>query len=122
MLGMIAVPAPLASAMSRFGAQVPFTRPEAALPRLQGRAALSMRENQILGYLVRALPNKAIACELHITEATVKVHIKALLRKIRASNRTEAAIWALSHGRTPQATNEAADLPLAGMTDRRSAV
>ena len=120
--GMIAVPAPLASAMSRFGAQVPFTRPDAALPGLQGRAALSMRENQILGYLVRALPNKAIACELQITEATVKVHIKALLRKIRASNRTQAAIWALSHGRTPQATNEAADLPVAGMMDRHSAV
>jgi len=120
--GMIAVPAPLASAMSRFGAQVPFTRLDAPLPGLQGRAALSMRENQILGYLVWALSNKAIACELHITEATVKVHVKALLRKIRASNRTQAAIWALSHGRTPQATNEAADLPVAGMTGRHSAV
>lgn len=120
--GMIAVPAPLASAMSRLGAQAPSMRPEAAWPGLQGRAALSMREDQILGYLVRALPNKAIACELQITEATVKVHIKALLRKIRASNRTQAAIWALSHGRTPQAASEAADLSLAGMTDRHSAV
>jgi two-component system nitrate/nitrite response regulator NarL len=42
-------------------------------------------------------PNKLIARKLHVTEATVKVHVKAILRKIGASNRTQAAIWAKGH-------------------------
>lgn len=109
-LGLITVPAPLVSAMPRFGAQLPSTRPDAASPGLHERAALSGRESQILEYLARALPNKAIALELKITEATVKVHIKALLRKIRASNRTQAAIWALSRRRVPNQAAEVADL------------
>ena len=117
--GLITVPAPLAPAMPRFGAQPPTIRSNAAPPEPQKRAALS---SQILEYLVRALPNKAIALELKITEATVKVHIKALLRKIRASNRTQAAIWALSNCTMPQAANEVADLPVAGVADRRAAV
>jgi two-component system nitrate/nitrite response regulator NarL len=41
------------------------------------------------------LPNKSIARELNITEATVKVYVKGLLRKIKVSNRTQVAIWAL---------------------------
>jgi len=41
--------------------------------------------------------NKVIACNLAIAEATVKVHIKSILRKIRARNRTQAAIWAVSN-------------------------
>jgi hypothetical protein len=46
----------------------------------------------------RALtPNKFIACRLMITEATVKVHVKAILRKIQVENRTQAATWALRH-------------------------
>ena len=39
-----------------------------------------------------------VANRLGITEATVKVHIKSLLRKINATNRTQAAIWALNNG------------------------
>jgi two-component system nitrate/nitrite response regulator NarL len=39
-----------------------------------------------------------IARELAISEATVKVHLKGLLRKLKASNRTQAAIWALENG------------------------
>jgi two-component system nitrate/nitrite response regulator NarL len=41
--------------------------------------------------------NKVIAHNLAIAEATVKVHIKSILRKIRARNRTQAAIWAVSN-------------------------
>jgi two-component system, NarL family, nitrate/nitrite response regulator NarL len=37
-----------------------------------------------------------IAHKLRITEATVKVHVKAILRKIRVKNRTQAAIWAMN--------------------------
>lgn len=59
---------------------------------------LSERELQILRCLVNGDPNKVIANRLRITEATVKVHIKGVLRKIPASNRTQAAIWAIEHG------------------------
>ena len=55
---------------------------------------LSWREGQILRHLRDGSPNKAIARDLQITEATVKVHVKSLLRKTRALNRTQAAIWA----------------------------
>jgi two-component system, NarL family, nitrate/nitrite response regulator NarL len=58
---------------------------------------LSGREAAILNALIQGAPNKTIACQLKITEATVKVHVKAILRKIRVTNRTQAAIWALHH-------------------------
>ena len=35
---------------------------------------------------------------MNIAEATVKVHVKAILRRIRVHNRTQAAIWAISNG------------------------
>jgi two-component system nitrate/nitrite response regulator NarL len=61
-------------------------------------SGLSEREGHILACLADGASNKAIARQLQITEATVKVHLKAILRKIGAANRTQAAIWALSHG------------------------
>lgn len=62
------------------------------------RKGLSQREMQILRCLLNGNSNKMIANHLNITEATVKVHLKSLLRKINASNRTQAAIWALNNG------------------------
>jgi two-component system nitrate/nitrite response regulator NarL len=59
---------------------------------------LSERETQILDGLVKGFANKVIARRCDITEATVKVHMKSILRKIRVGNRTQAAIWALEHG------------------------
>jgi two-component system, NarL family, nitrate/nitrite response regulator NarL len=59
---------------------------------------LSERESQILDGLVRGYANKVIARQCDIREATVKVHMKSILRKIRVGNRTQAAIWALEHG------------------------
>ena len=74
-----------------------FQRPaDLALDRSAG-PQLSEREGQILQCLVLGSSNKAIARKFNISEATVKVHIRALLRKIRVSNRTQAAIWALSN-------------------------
>ena len=66
-------------------------------PDIQGQAEptvqLSSREAAILSHLVLGTPNKVIAHKLRITEATVKVHVKGILRKIRVKNRTQAAIW-----------------------------
>jgi two-component system nitrate/nitrite response regulator NarL len=59
---------------------------------------LSPREREILSHLVEGHSNKGIASILGITEATVKVHLKSVLRKIGADNRTQAAIWALKAG------------------------
>jgi two-component system nitrate/nitrite response regulator NarL len=58
---------------------------------------LSSREAEILRCLMQGAPNKVIARELDVAEATVKVHVKAILRKIQVSNRTQAAIWATEH-------------------------
>jgi two-component system nitrate/nitrite response regulator NarL len=60
-----------------------------------GAHGLSEREAQILKALVRGHSNKVIARMCTVTEATVKVHVKSILRKIRVANRTQAAIWAL---------------------------
>jgi two-component system nitrate/nitrite response regulator NarL len=62
------------------------------------RHGLSEREEQVLRDLVKGLPNKMIARKRDIAEATVKVHLKSILRKIRVANRTQAAIWALENG------------------------
>jgi two-component system nitrate/nitrite response regulator NarL len=61
------------------------------------RAPLSLRESQILRCLESGLPNKTIARDLDMAEATVKVHLKALLRKINVENRTQAAIWSVNN-------------------------
>jgi two-component system nitrate/nitrite response regulator NarL len=63
-----------------------------------GGRGLSERETQILRFLIHGESNKMIANRLGITEATVKVHLKTVLRKIGALNRTQAAIWALNNG------------------------
>ena len=59
---------------------------------------LSEREVQILDSLVKGHANKVIARACAISEATVKVHMKSILRKIKVANRTQAAVWALEHG------------------------
>ena len=61
---------------------------------LPGERRLSQREQEILCLLTQGAPNKVIARKLNVAEATVKVHIKAILRKIRVQNRTQAAMWA----------------------------
>jgi two-component system nitrate/nitrite response regulator NarL len=59
---------------------------------------LSPRERLILRCLIEGGSNKCIARKMDIAEATVKVHVKAILRKIRVHNRTQAAIWGMNNG------------------------
>jgi two-component system, NarL family, nitrate/nitrite response regulator NarL len=59
---------------------------------------LSAREAQVLRLLVAGSSNKAIARDLAISHETVKVHMRAVLHKLRARNRTQAALWGLEHG------------------------
>jgi two-component system, NarL family, nitrate/nitrite response regulator NarL len=59
---------------------------------------LSQRERQVLICLAQGKSNKVISRLCGIAEATVKAHLKAILRKTNAHNRTQAAIWAIQHG------------------------
>jgi len=72
---------------------------------------LSPRERAILSYLIEGNSNKCIARKIDIAEATVKVHVKAILRKIRVQNRTQAAIWGMNNGSLVRVSNGHA-LPL----------
>jgi two-component system, NarL family, nitrate/nitrite response regulator NarL len=59
---------------------------------------LSEPEREILKFLAQGAPNKAIASKCSIPEATVKASVRAILKKIGATNRTQAAIWAIENG------------------------
>jgi two-component system nitrate/nitrite response regulator NarL len=60
-------------------------------------SSLTTRERQILEQLACGLSNKLIAAKLNISEGTVKVHVKNLLKKLGLHSRMEAAVWALKH-------------------------
>ncbi|ODP89498.1 hypothetical protein A9502_29460 [Klebsiella pneumoniae] len=47
----------------------------------------------ILKLIAQGLPNKMIARRLDITESTVKVHVKHMLKKMKLKSRVEAAVW-----------------------------
>jgi DNA-binding NarL/FixJ family response regulator len=57
-------------------------------------AALSPRQRDVLSLVAEGKPNKLIARELAISEATVKVHLLAVFRVLGARNRTEAVVIA----------------------------
>jgi DNA-binding NarL/FixJ family response regulator len=70
------------------------------------RPQLSAREKSILRCLIEGDSNKCIARKIDIAEATVKVHVKAILRKIRVQNRTQAAIWGMNNGTLTRSAND----------------
>jgi two-component system nitrate/nitrite response regulator NarL len=61
---------------------------------------LSEREMRVLELLSNGQPNKIIAAKLDIAEATVKLYLRGILRKLQVTNRTQAALWAVEHGIT----------------------
>lgn len=78
---------------------------------------LSPRELVILRCLIEGSSNKGIARKIDIAEATVKVHVKAILRKIRVQNRTQAAIWGMNHVLPVQPANNNSLLPAVQAND-----
>ena len=60
--------------------------------------ALSEREIEVLRRVAAGKANKVIAAELGIAEATVKTHMKSILPKLDASDRTHAVMIALRRG------------------------
>ena len=59
-----------------------------------GACRLTPRQSQVLELLRSGKPNKIIAYELAMRESTVKVHVRQIMRKLHATNRTEAAFLA----------------------------
>jgi DNA-binding CsgD family transcriptional regulator len=83
----------LARRASELGADV---EPTPSLPD-----GLSRREVEILVELARGRSNREIGRVLHISEHTAANHVRAILRKTRCANRTEAAAYALRRGLVP---------------------
>jgi two-component system, NarL family, nitrate/nitrite response regulator NarL len=67
-------------------------------PRPIDSVKLTEREREILSLVAAGHSNKLIARKLKITEGTVKVHVKHLLRKLNLDSRVEAAVWAVKQG------------------------
>ena len=61
-------------------------------------AELTRRELEILEHVAKGLSNKVIANALDITDGTVKLHVKAILRKLGVDSRVKAAVIAVEHG------------------------
>lgn len=59
---------------------------------------LTPREREILALLAEGLSNRGIGDNLGISEGTVKVHVKAILRKLNVTSRVAAAVLAVEHG------------------------
>jgi DNA-binding NarL/FixJ family response regulator len=59
---------------------------------------LTHREGEVLGHLAKGMDNRSIGQALYISEGTVKSHVKAILRKLGAKDRTQAASIALRQG------------------------
>ena len=58
----------------------------------QGVAKLTVRERELIALIRRGLQNKVIANELNISENTVRVHIRNIMRKYKLRNRTQIAV------------------------------
>jgi two-component system nitrate/nitrite response regulator NarL len=95
-MGEKVLPSEVAESLTHSIPQIMWSGQETGLSGLP----LSNREIEILRCLLDGDPNKIISRRLGIADATVKVHIKAILRKLRVQNRTQAAIWAANRGLT----------------------
>lgn len=63
-----------------------------------GDEALSSRELEVLALVAGGHSNKRIAAELSITEETAKAHVKSIIAKLQANDRTHAVTLALARG------------------------
>jgi DNA-binding NarL/FixJ family response regulator len=60
--------------------------------------SLTQRESQVLRHMALGLSNKEIGRALGISVDTVKEHVQNILRKVKATDRTQAAVWAVRKG------------------------
>jgi two-component system, NarL family, nitrate/nitrite response regulator NarL len=62
------------------------------------KAKLTVNEIRILRFVSEGLTNKEIAWKFQLTEVTIKMHMRSICMKLKASNRTQAAIIATQAG------------------------
>ncbi|MBP0484695.1 response regulator [Sagittula salina] len=86
----------------------PQCTPDAAQDDINHKlAALTPQQKKVVKLICAGKPNKQIAYELQLAEATVKAHITALLRRLGAQNRTQAALMIeAANARTPAGMDE----------------
>jgi DNA-binding NarL/FixJ family response regulator len=84
--------------VQRGGTFIPFDvlikRPQGAEAKRTEMRGLTPSEQRVLELLKKGKPNKVIARELDIEETTVKVHVRRIMKKLNAANRTQAALAA----------------------------
>jgi DNA-binding CsgD family transcriptional regulator len=90
MLGQTLVPSLLLTCVQPVEPQITMGEPSGV--------QLSPQEDKVLAALVQGQPNKIIARELGISDATVKAHVKSILRKLDMTNRTQVAAWGMRRG------------------------
>jgi DNA-binding NarL/FixJ family response regulator len=79
-------------------AQAPAPQAPAGDDGAAAQSGLTPRQLEVLRYVIQGKPNKVIARELNLAEATVKVHLSSVLRAFGARNRTEAVYTAAKRG------------------------
>jgi DNA-binding CsgD family transcriptional regulator/tetratricopeptide (TPR) repeat protein len=93
----------------------PITKQTSGVDEARMPATLTRREREVFALLAEGKTNKEIAKTLFLTEGTVKVHVRHILRKLGARTRTEAAIYALRMPRRaaeePETQTEEPQLP-----------
>lgn len=62
------------------------------------KGKLTARQAEVLKYISQGLSNKQIAYEMGVSEATIKLHINAMLKALNATNRTQALVNAQKDG------------------------
>lgn len=95
MAGKTVVAPELATVLARFVQGDEFNDAEKIIDPF---AELTPREYEILTLLAEGQSNKVIARNLGISDGTVKLHVKAILRKLGVSSRITAAVMAVEHG------------------------
>ena len=78
---------------------------EKEIPEASPFSELTPRETEILGLLAEGQSNKTIARNLGISDGTVKLHVKAILRKLEVHSRVEAAVMAVEQGFSKSSLN-----------------
>jgi DNA-binding NarL/FixJ family response regulator len=99
-------PAPAVKSCFRCGAEFPTAERERVCwgcrkPKSSGdvvKKQLTFREKQVVQLVAQGKANKEIAFDLLLTEGTIKEYLNRIFRIVEVSNRTELAIWALTHG------------------------
>jgi DNA-binding NarL/FixJ family response regulator len=71
---------------------------EATINGVAHVSELTTKQEEVIGCLRKGLSNKAIARQLDISEATVKVHVRRIIRKFGVANRTQLAVAAMNKG------------------------